>query len=612
MSAIGKIASELYKANKIRCGKKDFEFDVKVDDVTVGRSGSNMVLQYITNIYGINPNEMLNCDNKVVVNLGQTNYYELLEKVLKIRTFKNKNNINDMTETMRGIVTNYILRADKYEKEAADALQKAIETADFYVSGEAKKFSGDMKSKLDEALQLLVGFVYSKYTLLDYQADSDADVKAIALGKKGISLGDGFEVNKDAADEVFSFLKMKFDMKQPLTVADVHKQYQEYPYGWRELDVAAVIAKLLYEQRAILKYSGAVLPTSEAKLADMLRTKRYTGNVVIEVKVSASEALLRKVKTFLTSFLGRMDVPNDEDGLALYTKEHLAELRTQYKDYQREYQGTVAYPGKAVVLDALRLLNELLSKASDNIAFFQGVLAKENDLEDMKEDMEDVENFFSNQRAIFDEGVRLWKRLQSDATQYLYKDEKLKDAYNKIYLYTRVEDKAAFDYSRLSKIKGLVETVTTAHDEMLGKRKAELLTIINQYEETYKAQVELYEDICKKDADVKARVEKEVKRVLEAFDDQKTLVNRVRLLWDLAGKDELMEKNADRYIYALNKAATPDTVPIRPDKVRKTFSRLTNMPPAVLRDAQDIENYLSDIRKRLVALKQSCDEIEIR
>ena len=612
LSAIGKIASELYKANKIRCGKKDFEFDVKVDDVTVGRSGSNMVLQYITNIYGINPNEMLNCDNKVVVNLGQTNYYELLEKVLKIRTFKNKNNINDMTETMRGIVTNYILRADKYEKEAADALQKAIETADFYVSGEAKKFSGDMKSKLDEALQLLVGFVYSKYTLLDYQADSDADVKAIALGKKGISLGDGFEVNKDAADEVFSFLKMKFDMKQPLTVADVHKQYQEYPYGWRELDVAAVIAKLLYEQRAILKYSGAVLPTSEAKLADMLRTKRYTGNVVIEVKVSASEALLRKVKTFLTSFLGRMDVPNDEDGLALYTKEHLAELRTQYKDYQREYQGTVAYPGKDVVVDALRLLNDILAKASDNIAFFQAILDSADALEDMKEDMEDVEKFFSNQRPIFDEGVRLWKRLQSDATQYLYKDEKLKDAYNKIYLYTRVEDKAAFDYSRLSKIKGLVETVTTAHDEMLGKRKAELLTIINQYEETYKAQVELYEDICKKDADVKARVEKEVKRVLEAFDDQKTLVNRVRLLWDLAGKDELMEKNADRYIYALNKAATPDTVPIRPDKVRKTFSRLTNMPPAVLRDAQDIENYLSDIRKRLVALKQSCDEIEIR
>lgn len=620
LSAIGKIASELYKANKIRCGKKDFEFDVKVDDVAVGRSGSNMVLQYITNIYGINPNEMLNCDNKVVVNLGQTNYYELLEKVLKIRTFKNKNNINDMTETMRGIVTNYMLRADKYEKEAADALQRAIEAADFYVSGEAKKFSGEMKAKLDEALQMLVGFVYSKYTLLDYQADSDADVKAIALGKKGASLGGGFEVNKDAADEVFSFLKMKFDMKQPLTVADVQKQYQEYPYGWRELDVATVLAKLLYEQRVILKYSGAVIMADNAKLCDMLRTKRYTGNVEIAVKVSASETLLRRVKVFLTSFLGRMDVPGDEDGLALYSREHFAELRTQYKDYQREYQAAV-YPGKPVVDAALGLVNELLSKASDNIAFFQAVLESADALEDMKEDMEDVETFFSNQRAIFDEGVRLWKRLQSDARQYLYKDEKLKDAYNKIYLYTRVEGKAAFDYSKVAKIKGLVDVVATAHNEMLKQRKAELAQVIDECKALYKAEEQEHEAICLQDAAVKSRVEQEAKRVQTYFADQQSIIANAKLLWTLDGRDDLIKKNTvDTYIWQLRKAATPAPPPEKPPvgptpaptRVRKTFSRLTNMAPAVLRDAQDIDNYLAELRKKLVALKKSCDEIEIR
>ena len=617
LSAIGRIASELYKANKIRFGKKDFEFDVKVDDVSVGRSGSNMVLQYITNIYGINPNEMLNCDNKVVVNLGQTNYYELLEKVLKIRTFKNKNNINDMTETMRGIVTNYILRADKYEKEAADALQKAIEAADFYVSGEQKKFSGDMKAKLEEALQLLVGYVYSKYTLLDYQADSDADVKAVALGKKGASLGDGFEINRDAADEVFSFLKMKFDMKQPLTVADVQKQYQEYPYGWRELDVATVIAKLLYEQRVILKYSGAVIMPSDAKLCDMLRTKRYTGNVVITVKVSASESLLRNVNNFLKRFLSRMDVPGDEDGLVVYTKEHFTELRTQYKDYEREYQNAV-YPGKAVVVDALRLVNEILAKASDNIAFFEAILDSADALEDMKEDMEDVENFFSNQRAIFDEGIKLWKRLQSDATQYLYKDEKVKDAYNKIYLYTRVEGKAAFDYSKVAKIKGLVDVVNTAHDDILKKRKAELAQVLEECKALYKAEEQEHEAICEQDAAVKSRVEHEVKRMQDYFAGQKSIVENATLLWTLDGRDDLIRKNTvENYIWQLRKAATP--APVKPDgpqptpdKVRKTFSRLTNMPSAVLKDEQDIENYLNAIRKKLVALKQSCDEIEIR
>ena len=93
LSTIGKIISDVYKSTKINCGKQNFDFDVKVDDVAVGRTGSNMVLQYITNLYGVSPANMLNCDNKVVVHLGQTNYYDLIEKALKIRTFKNKNNI---------------------------------------------------------------------------------------------------------------------------------------------------------------------------------------------------------------------------------------------------------------------------------------------------------------------------------------------------------------------------------------------------------------------------------------------------------------------------------------------------------------------------------------
>lgn len=124
LSTIGKIITDIYKSNKVRCGKKDFDFDIKVDDVAVGRSGNELVLQFISSVYDIDPAYMLNCDNKVVVELGKTNYYDLVEAVLKIRTYKNKNNINDMTETMRAIVSNYQLRADKYELEAAEALKK--------------------------------------------------------------------------------------------------------------------------------------------------------------------------------------------------------------------------------------------------------------------------------------------------------------------------------------------------------------------------------------------------------------------------------------------------------------------------------------------------------
>lgn len=624
LSTIGKIISDVYKSTKINCGKQNFDFDVKVDDVAVGRTGSNMVLQYITNLYGVSPANMLNCDNKVVVHLGQNNYYDLIEKALKIRTFKNKNNINDMTETMRVIVTNYMLRADKYEEEAREALKKAIETADLYVSGDLTKITGDMKFKLDQSLQKLVGFVYKNYSLLDYQPDTDADIRAIALGTKGTGLGAGFDINKEAADDMRSFLKMRYDLKQPVSVADLQTKYQALPYGWREIDVAAVIAQLMYDQKVILKYSGAVIGTDKSGLPDMLRQKRYTGNVAIAIKMSASETMLRKAYTFLSSFLGRMDVPNDEEGLVKYIQDHFTELQTRYKEYQEEYKNTkYTYPDRELVQDSIKLVNGILSKSSDNLALLQAIIDAQTDLKDMKEDMEDVENFFSNQMAIFNEGVDVWNKLQNDAKQYLYNDSIVKEAYDNLRLYTQIPTTGSFDYARIPEIKGLIAIVTEAHNKLLEAEKTRLIALVEDYKKVYADEVQNHQDICQRDPAIKAKVEKEVKRVADYFEDQKGLFSRATTLWNLEGKDGMLDRNTQNFIWSLRKAATPiskpnppvgpvpPTPPVKPATIRKTVNKYSDIPKAVIKDEQDIDKFLVELRKVLVDLKNGCDELII-
>ena len=624
LSTIGKIISDVYKSTKINCGKQNFDFDVKVDDVAVGRTGSNMVLQYITNLYGVSPANMLNCDNKVVVHLGQTNYYDLIEKALKIRTFKNKNNINDMTETMRVIVTNYMLRADKYEEEAREALKKAIETADLYISGDLTKITGDMKFKLDQSLQKLVGFVYKNYSLLDYQPDTDADIRAIALGTKGTGLGAGFDTNKEAADDMRGFLKMRYDQKQPVSVADLQTKYQALPYGWREIDVAAVIAQLMYDQKVMLKYSGAVIGADKSGLPDMLRQKRYTGNVSIAIKVSASDTMLRKVYTFLSSFLGRMDVPNDEEGLVKYIQDRFTELQTRYKEYQEEYKNTkYTYPDRELVQDSIKLVNGILSKSSDNLALLQAIIDAQTDLKDMKEDMEDVENFFSNQMAIFKEGVDVWNKLQNDAKQYLYNDSIVKEAYDNLRLYTQIPTTGSFDYARIPEIKGLIAIVTEAHNKLLEAEKTRLIALVEDYKKVYADEVQNHQDICQRDPAIKAKVEKEVKRVADYFEDQKGLFSRATTLWNLEGKDGMLDRNTQNFIWSLRKAATPiskpnppvgpvpPTPPVKPATIRKTVNKYSDIPKAVIKDEQDIDKFLVELRKVLVDLKNGCDELII-
>lgn len=119
---------------------------------------------------------------------------------------------------------------------------------------------------------------------------------------------------------------------------------------------------------------------------------------------------------------------------------------------------------------------------------------------------------------------------------------------------------------------------------------------------------------------MKFKVEREIKRVKLYFADQQDLIARTSLLWDLDGKDGMFERNTDTNIWRLRQAATPAAKPAEPQpsqtpdnpkkKVRKTFRKF-NMDGAVLRNEQDIDNYLANLKKSLMSLKDSCDEIEI-
>ena len=42
----------------------------------------------------------------------------------------------------------------------------------------------------------------------------------------------------------------------PVSMGDVQRRYQAIPYGWREIDIAALIARLIVSQRIEVRYGG--------------------------------------------------------------------------------------------------------------------------------------------------------------------------------------------------------------------------------------------------------------------------------------------------------------------------------------------------------------------
>ncbi len=584
-----------------------------------------MVLQILTGTDEINPQNEIDVASRAIVVLPANNCYDLLESANKIRTYVKRNNVNDMTESKRAIVSKYQTRASQYESEAVENLKKAIEGAEFIVSGEKVKLTGDMKHKLDEALEQLVYCVYSAFRLVDYQPDSDADIKAIANGKRNEL--EGYESNKEAADKVAEYLQMMADQKQPVSMAALHTRYQAKPYGWREIDIAAVMAKLMLDQKVIVKYSGDVIKPDNKNLPYMLRQKSYTGSVLVSPKVSASAQTIRIVKDFLQEFFNVMDIPNDEDGVVEFIKLRFTELNDKYRALQSNYVNA-SYPGQDTVKDSVRLLNNILNQANDNIILLEGLKQSQDVLFDMQDAMDNVINFFANQKDIFDSGVKTLKDLKDDEIDYLYKDEAVKAAVTKIRKYTTISDD--YNYNNLTQVRNLIDTVIRYHNERLAEKRAEFLQCVKDCRENFHEELAKYSEKYQENDEVRVNVEKFVKEIDQKFAEQESGIDKTGLLSVLEGKISSIQKNTVTYKAYLYKLANPVVVPVKPVepippvdpnnndkpkpkvKTKKVYNKVLSMPNAELETEADIDNYLAGIKAQLMKLKRDCDIVEIK
>lgn len=117
----------------------------------------------------------------------------------------------------------------------------------------------------------MVAHVYSKLDLITDNAGSDADIIAILTG--AVTALPGMEQNRDAASAMEEYLEMQDAKKLPTSMADVQSKYSAIPYGWKEIDIAAVAAQLIYSQKVTIKYAGNTIQPDDPKLPDMLRKR---------------------------------------------------------------------------------------------------------------------------------------------------------------------------------------------------------------------------------------------------------------------------------------------------------------------------------------------------
>lgn len=609
------IFGDIYPVKKYRYGKYDFAFDQMVDGVAVGAPTGGMQLKFLT--VATHPEEksnfqlMADSTGKAIVVLSDTNYFTALEQAMKIRKYVRQRNVMQLPKSVQDIIRVQQDEARNLELSVTEELCKAIVDAEFYVAGEhlEKLKAGDAKARINQALEYLVSHVYSELGLINKNVESDADIIAILRGTEQAL--PGMDPNRYAAAKIEEYLEMQHHKKLPTSMADIQSRYQAIPYGWREIDIAAVMAQLIFDQKVTVKYAGNTIQPNDPKLPDMLRKKSEVGKTSVSKRISVTAGKMKQAREMLREYFDVMDVPKDEDGLIAFIIDRFTKQKEHYVQLDNRYEGGKKYPDRGLVQKAITLMDDVLSQKKDNVALIDRVIKKEEDLFDNKEHLVRVEGFFNNQVMIFDQAVKLEHDLQHEL-EYLSHEPEANNALNQIRLICLIGMNGRFDYKRIPELNGLMDTVRAGHNRLLDAKRQEMLGYCQQCMGAIHDAAGDCDDfrMIVSDAD-------------QFYGQKRKQIAELHSLALLDGLLPPMLQKKDRIVADLERAKNPPPKPKAvknepdnenkpaPKKVYRQLNRAIAFPAKTLENEADIDAYVESIRNQLKQYLQGSDGIKL-
>ena len=601
------IFDEIYTTKKYRYEKNgfsyDFDFDKTVDNQNHGITTNGMKLRFITDAYdAVNDYELISetqRDNQAICKLADD--YPIIDNiktVLKIEKYTRQKSDNNLPVSIQKIIQNKQADKKRLLDEAKENINKNIIHGKFFIGGELVSISGTTpKAIIDKILENLVENTYSNINKIDTPVFSDADIKSILLGRDDSI--EGMEPNAEACKLVYDFIDTRNSMKMPVSMADIQSRYQNIPYGWKEIDIAAIVARLIRQQKIAIKRSGETIQPNDHRLVDFLRKKSETGLTTVVKREKVPSQKMKRVRDILKEYFDCVDVPGDEDRLVDFIKEKFSEDRKHLSDLKIKNEEKVR-PGANEIIEALNLVLAILTKQNDNGALIEEICAKEDDLLDSKEEMRNVDNFYNTQCKLYDEAVDLKNKVTVSEKDYLMDNQVIIDAVNKIIEITKVT--THFNYSRIPELNEYISVIKTERDKYIAEKKKELISLVHSCENELTSFDTQNEEI--KQALIRAQRE---------FEAKINEINSLSSLVALNAKTNTITSIKDKYDREIDHILHPVVIPeVKPQKKVREVQRVVLFNQTSLTTEEEIDEYLSRIRNKLLSYINDNEEIKIK
>lgn len=502
-------------------------------------------------------------------------------------------------------------------------LSQMLEEAKFFVLGNEKSFTGGPKAAVESGLRYLVENSYSKLAYVQHSpSDHMAEIRRLLAEPTGEELDLlGGSQNAKALKDVLEYIDLLSGRSQSVNLGSlINERFSRHPYGWKEYDTLLLVCRLFKAGQIELSASGVKLKAEE--IYAQIDGPNKWNRVSLSRRKTVDNADIQAVRTLARNMFA-VAAPEGEDDLYAW-------LRSRFDEHCRNLGNWSAlattgnYPGTDDIADIQVVLNKLLAN-QDSFAFLEHVKAHADDLLDAGDRYQRLDTFFTQQRP------------QWDALSLAYRNEFEPNAF---FLARDAEASAALStvrsilsdpkpYGRIKDSAPLIATLRTANEIVIAERRAEALAKIDPQIETLK------QDLVQigVDADFSNQCLKslqDIRKHIEAETQSGKLTNLIAEAHDAA---EVAHAAIEKAVEAARKpvvAISPDSEPSRvkeptgggyvaPAKVtkpenfkprRQITAKLATCKP-YLETTQDVEDYLSALRKQLEEAIASNARIEI-
>ena len=378
-----------------------------------------------------------------------------------------------------------------------DRLKKLLEplilSSRLYIAGKEWKGSHIKRPKdiYEQAANYLIENTYSKLGLIRVTTeDFDRELHLI-LTESDVSRVFQEDIPHQKATETIKTYMLTQSGKAPL-LADIVDRFEKKPYGWKDLDIVLIIARLVIRGDFELRSDAPLLPR---EAIPYLSKKPYWKNVRVAIKQKVSSEVLRTVQLICKEWFQKT-APNEENQLFSVIREDLQKMHDKLISDEASAIHK-RYPGLKVISEGKRLTGALL-ELKEQVHLFAAVAEKKAEIQSFRDAYQDISDFYNYQIPNWDQLQRIISRaelnepylsLNEEAKKVLSQVQsiltsenpfsKLKDSFNLSKQFEAIETSILGEIRSIS--SGQLQESLAAVQSVLGENRDKLKVASEQF-----------------------------------------------------------------------------------------------------------------------------------